>query len=259
MKVVKNTRRAWVALAALLCSAAVWAQDSSGQPLGDIARKTRKEHSSASHVVGKQVATEEDDGPDSSGVWRVRPCPQSTLCYELSIVLPKSPKWTRGTSEPRPVLIPVIGHEDDPSCAIRVYAAETLAPMQSAEIAKRTFLQAWFARPEYFGQGARIARDEHVWVDNNLGTISHFSITGPAFKYHGLSVVMGWAYGNFGFACVYRDEDAAAAASICDAIVRSAKYQVLQPAKRLVYADPRGDDPPSDDPAEDPPMNEDPE
>jgi hypothetical protein len=101
--------------------------------------------------------------------------------------------------------------------------------------------------------------DEHVWVDGNLGTISHFSITGAAFKYHGSSMVMGWAYGNFGFACVYRDEDAAAAESICDAIVRSAEYQVLQPAKRLVYADPQGDDPPVGDPPEDPPMNEDPE
>jgi hypothetical protein len=153
----------------------------------------------------------------------------------------------------------VAGHEDDSSRAIRVYAAETLASTQSAEVAKRTFLQAWFAKPEYFGQAARIGRDEHVWVDNHLGTISHFSITAAEFKYHGLSMVMGWAYGNFGFACVYRDEDADAAASICDAIVRSAEYQVLQPAKPLVYADPWGDDPPADDPPEDPAMNEDPE
>ena len=252
-----NRTRSGVAVAALLWCAGVWAQDSSGQSLGDVARKTRKEHSAASHVVAKKVATEEDDGPDTSGVWRVRPCPQTTLCYELSIVLPKNSKWTRATSEPRPVLIPVAGHEDDPGRAIRVYAAETLAPTQSAEVAKRTFLQAWFARPEYFGQAARIALDEHVWVDNNLGTISHFSITGAEFKYHGLSMVMSWAYGNFGFACVYRDEDADAAASICDAIVRSANYQVLEPAKPLVYADPQGDDPPADDPPEDPSVNED--
>jgi hypothetical protein len=256
VEVAVRAKRAhgWVAVVAFAACAGfnTWAQES-GPSLGDVARTTRKEHSSASHLAAKKVATEEDDGPDLSGVWRVRPCPQTTLCYELSIVLPKSPKWTRDTNEPRPVLIPVAGHEDDPSRAIRVYAAETLAPMQSAEVAKRTFLQAWFAKPEYFGQAARITMDEHVWVDNNLGTISHFSITGAAFKYHGLSMVMGWAYGNFGFACVYRDEDAPAAASICDAIVRSAKYQVLQPAKRLVYADPQADDPPADDPVDDPP------
>jgi hypothetical protein len=232
-----------------------WGQDSSGQSLGDVARKTRKEHSSATHVLAKHVANGEDDGPDGSGVWRARPCPTTTLCYELSIVLPKSPKWTRAASEPRPVLIPLAGHEEDPRRAIRVYAAETLAPMQSVEVAERTFLQAWFARPEYFGQAARIVRDEHVWIDNYLATISQFTITGDAFKYRGRSVIAGWAYGNYGFACVFRDEDSDAAASVCDAIVKSARYQVLQPAKPLVYADSE----PSGERPDDPPRDEDPE
>jgi hypothetical protein len=260
MKAPVNPTRACLILPAFICCAGfyAWAQDSSGQSLGDVARKSRQERASEEHVPAKKVATEDDDGPDAGGVWRLRPCPQTTLCYELSIVLPKSLKWSRGTSEPRPVLIPVLGHEDDPSRAIRVYAAEALAPMQSVEVAERTFLQAWFARPEYFGQAARIALDEHVWIDNYNATISHFSITGAALKYRGLSVIAGWAYGNYGFACVFREEDSSLATSICDAIVRSARYQVLQPAKPRVYADPSGDDP-ADDPPYDPPANEDPE
>jgi hypothetical protein len=257
LRLPMNKTREWIVLATLATCAAggAWGQDSSGQSLGDVARKTRKEHSSTTHVPAKHVATGEDDGPDASGVWRVRPCPTTTLCYELSIVLPKSPKWRRATSEPRPVLIPLAGHEEDPSRAIRVYAAETLAPMQSVEVAERTFLQAWFARPEYFGQGAQIVRDEHAWVDNYLATLTQFTITGDAFKYRGRSVIAGWAYGNYGFACVYRDEDSSAAASVCDAIVKSARYQVLQPAKPRVYADPG----PSDGRPDDSPRDDDPE
>ena len=127
--------------------------------------------------------------------------------------------------------------------------------MQSVEVAERTFLQAWFARPEYFGHAARIVRDEHLWIDNYLATITQFTITGDAFKYRGRSVIAGWAYGNYGFACVFREEDSRAAESVCDAIVKSAKYQVLQPAKPLVYADPA----PSDDRPDDSPRDEDPE
>jgi hypothetical protein len=253
---VKITRVCLVLTALVSCAVlGSWGQDSSAQSLGDVARKTRKEHSSATHVPAKHVANGEDDGPDASGVWRARPCPTTTLCYELSIVLPKSPKWTRATSEPRPVLIPLAGHEEDPGRAIRVYAAETLAPTQPVEVAERTFLQAWFARPEYFGQAARIVRDEHVRIDNYLATLTQFSITGDAFKYRGRSVIAGWAYGNYGFACVFREEDSSAAESVCDAIVKSAKYLVLQPAKPLVYADPG----PSDERPDDPPRDEDPE
>ena len=264
---MKNSFRKMIALGALaapmVCSEILArAQDSSTQTLGDVARKARKEHSSA--APAKHVANGEDDGPDGSGVWRVRPCASTILCYELSIVLPKSLKWTRQTSEPRPVLIPLpgrpSGQENDSDHAIRVYAAQTLAPNQSADVAKRTFLQSWFARPEYFGQAARLALDEHVYLDNSLATITHFTVTAAQVKYRGLSVVSGWTYGNFGFACVFREDDSAAANSICDAIIRSAKYQVLQPAKPMVYADPGNDDPPADDPpTDDPRMNEDPD
>lgn len=240
MKISLRTTRAGVVLAALVVCAGMLAraQDSSGQSLGDVARKARKEHSSADHIAATHVANGEDDGPDGSGVWRLRPCPTTILCYELSVVLPKTLKWERATGEPRPVLIPLDGYEKDPDRAIRVYAADPLAPSQAVDVAERTFLQSWFAKPEYFGKSARLALDEQVWIDNNLATITHFSVSGPVFKYHGVSVVAGWAYGNFGFACAYRDEDTSAASSICDAIIRSAKYQILQPAARGIYRDP---------------------
>src|SRR5216684_447554 len=120
MRLPMNITRISLVLTTLLSCVAVgaWGQDSSGQSLGDVARTTRKEHSSATHVPAKHAANGEDDGPDASGVWRARPCPTTTLCYELSTVLPKSPKWTRATSEPRPVLIPLAGHEEDPGRAI---------------------------------------------------------------------------------------------------------------------------------------------
>ncbi len=255
MTISLRTTRAAVALATLvLGSGLAPGQDSSEQSLGDVARKTRQEHSSADHVAATHVANGEDDGPDSSGVWRLRPCPTTTLCYELSIVMPKSLNWERAASEPKPVLIPVTGHEKDPDRAIRVYAADPLAPSQSVDVAKRTFLQSWFAKPEYFGQPARLSLDEHVWIDNNLATITHFSVTGAVAKYHGISVVAGWAYGNFGFACAYRDEDSSAASSVCDAIIRSTKYQVLQPAARGIYRDP-----PPEYPQVDPREEEDPQ
>ncbi len=260
MKISTATIRVSSVLTALLLCATVraWAQDSSGQSLGDLARKTRKERSSATHVRATHVADGEDDGPGSGGVWRLHPCATTVLCYELSIMLPKSMKWTRATDPPKPVLIPIPGHEEDSDRAIRVYSADPLVPLQSVDIAKQTFLQSWFARPEYFGQPAHLELDEHPWVDNNQVTITHFSINGLVHRYRGLSIVTSWSAGNFGFACVYREEDSNVASSICDAIVRSAHYQILQPAKTPVLVDPN-DDPndPQNNPSD--PANEDPE
>lgn len=227
-------------------------QSSSGQSLGDVARKTRQEHSAAGHVAAKQPLNEEDDGPDAGGVWRMRLC---TLipCYELSITLPKDPKWSRAAEQPRPVLIPVSGHEEDSSHAIRVYAAESNDLKYNMDSFKRAFLQGWFARPEYFGQAARLVRDEHVQIDWSTGTITHFTIATAALKYRGLSVVAATPYGNYGFACVYREEDSTVAAVICDAIIKSAQYQELQPSYiRRVY--PPANAPP-EDPPDDPPDN----
>ena len=223
--------------ALVLCAGLVASAQDPGQSpsLGDVARTTRKEHAAPGHVPGKQLVNEEEDGPDTTGVWRVRLC-SATPCYELSIALPKSPKWTRPKAEPRPVLIPLPGTEADANRVIRIYPAEALGPQYSqVDAAKRLFLQGWFARPEYFGQAARIVLDEHVQIDGANATISHFTVTGDSGKYRGLSVVASTANGNYGFACAFREEDASAATSTCDAIVKSARSQALEPGKRPVY------------------------
>jgi len=236
MRISQTTiRRMVLAAGALWLSSCAWAQDSLGQSLGDVARKTRKEHAAPNHVPGKQLVDEEEDGPDTTGIWRVRLC-SATPCYELSIALPKSPKWTRAKAEPRPVLIPLPGAEADSNRVIRIYAAESLGSAYSpVDGAKRVFLQGWFARPEYFGQAARIVLDEHIQIEGVNATISHFTVTGDAGKYRGLSIVASTANGSYGFACAFREEDASAGSSICDAIVKSARSQALEPGKRPVY------------------------
>src|ERR1700730_8582348 len=207
-----------VAVAAFMVCAivAAWGQETSSPPLGDVARETRKELTSATHVPAKRVANGDDDGPDGGGVWRIRLCTIQP-CHEFSITLPKNPKWIRAEQEPRPVLIPVSGHEGDAGRAIRVYAAQSIDLRYTLDVFKRTFLQSWFARPEYFGQGARLSLDEHIAIDWSSGTVTHFTITTPTLKYRGLSVVAATPYGNFGFACVYREENSAVCSSLCDA------------------------------------------
>jgi len=253
----------WMAVTVVACGLAVIAvaQDSSNQSLGDAARQARKEHAEAGHVAARQLVNEEEDGPDTTGLWRVRACAFAP-CHELAITLPKDVKWTRAKPEPRPVLIPLAGEEQDAEKTIRLYVAESLGPMYGpVDAAKRMFLQSWFARPEYFGQGARIERDEHVPLDAAAGLISYFTIEAKVTRFRGMSVVAGANYGSYGFACVFREQDAAAAASICDAIVRSARNQVLEPGKRPVYPNYYGPTqyyPRTDDPPEDPPDNDDP-
>jgi len=246
MRSSPNPTRAWI-LTALLASyagLAASAQDTSGQSLGDLARKTRQEHSAPNRVSGKKL-TDEDDGLDGGGVWRIRLCTLQP-CYEFSVTLPKNPKWTRAEPKPRPVLIPIAGHEEDASHAIRVYAAQSTEIKFTADSFKRVFLQEWFARPEYFGRAAHIILDEHVRIDWTNGLMTHFTIAAGALKYRGVSAVAGSPYGNFGFACVYRDEDAAASDSVCDAIIKSAQYQELQSsAIRKTYKD--TNDPPEDE------------
>lgn len=240
-------RRLWVG--ALVLSAAAFGQES--PPLGDVARKARKEHSSPTHVTAKQVTNEDEDGPDAARVWRVHLCPHLP-CYEISITLPKSLKWRRLKEEPRPVVIFLPGAPEDPKREIRVYAAGPIEPQYQPDAAERTFLQGWFAKPEYFGRAAHIVLDEHVQVGTAPGLVSHFTVAADAGPYRGLSVVANTPNGNYGFACVYREADAAAASSICDAVVQSGKSQVL--TWETPKASPQDDDPP-DPPQE--PMNDD--
>jgi|ERR1700722_4374025 len=244
------------ALCASFCASA---QDSSSaQSLGDAARKARKEHA-AVEIPSTHVVDSDDDGPDSSGVWRIRMCFR-TPCFNISVVLPKSPKWTRAAAAPRPVIIPLLGPEDDPDRVIRVFAAAIFEPYAAVDASKINFLEGWFARPEYFGHAAHVAFDEHLQIDGDYAAISHFSVTTGTVKYRGLSVIANTPNGNGGFACVYRDQDAGNATSICEAIVKSASAQSLAPEAPKVYpaaSDPV--DPPNDDPADDPPGDDDPQ
>lgn len=251
-----RTFRACSAL--LLLSGGLWAQDASPS-LGDVARSARKERSSATRAPSKRI-TDDQDEPDAGGVWRTPLC-SNQVCYTLSISLPKSPRWIRPSEEPRPVLIPLPGHEDDLSHAIRVYKAEPFpANVATADIAKKIFLQVWFSRPEYFGQPARISSDERLPPETGEAKLSHFTITREIAKFRGISVVEVSPLGSYGFACVFLDEDSNAASSVCDAIIRSARAQTFLTAYRRPtpqYIDPpqyypRNDDPPDDPPDEDP-------
>jgi len=230
----------WIAGATLALCAVTYlaAQETAGPSLGDFARSERKERSTPGHSGAKRLFSEEDDGPDPGGVWRVDLCTQTQpICYDLSVTLPKTLKWARAVDQPRPVLIAVPGEEQDPAHTIRVYAAELLPPFL-LDLSKRTFLQSWFARPEYFGQSARIVRDEHVRINNFDAVISHFSVESGADKYRGVSVITASGYGNHGFACTYPDDDAGVAGSICDAVIQSASAQILQPQQLPLYPGP---------------------
>ena len=256
MKFGDIQRRWWLMGLAFALPIVGCAQDA--QPsLGDVARQTRKQHAQSQAQI-KKLNSEDEDSPDAGGVWRVMECSQT--CYEFSVTLPKSPPWMRSAEPPRPVLVPLVGHEDDLSRAIRVYKAESV-PATSQDMARKTFLQAWFGRPEYFGHAARLLETERVNFEFSSGTITRFTILSNGVLYRGFGVMASAAYENYGFACTFRDADTDIAGSICEAIVRSARNQVLPLVKRQVY--PAYQPPPEyypqpDDP-EDPPSTDDPE
>lgn len=213
----------------LLLGACAFAQDASPS-LGDVARKSRKEHAPI------KPADDQDDSPDAGGVWHARTCPQQqTVCYELAVNLPRSPKWSRQAAEPRPILIPLAGHENDPSHVIRVYRSDSIPRIYPYD-GTRTFVQAWFARPEYFGQAARITLRQNLPFDGWYGIAAHFTVTSGMVTYRGQSVVAGAPSIDLGFACVFREDDAAAASSVCDAIVSSARAEILHPTVPHYYA-----------------------
>lgn len=250
-----TVRRGFIAGLLIFCAGVyVSGQDSPSPSLGDVARQSRTEHASPGQTAAEHSLNEDEDGPDASGTWQVRLCPQLP-CDVLSITLPKTSKWSRAADPPRPVLIPVPGEGNDPAHAIRVYAADSIEGRAYLESADKTFLQGWFARPQYFGRAARLERIERVKIDNYDAKITHFSVE-AAPGYHGLSVVSATAYGNFGFACVFRDEDASAAANVCDAIVKSARFQTIRPRRLTIFPGP-GDAPA--DPTEDAPADGDPD
>jgi hypothetical protein len=183
-------------------------------------------------------------------------------CFEVAIALPKTLKWTRPAAEPRPVLIALKSQEEDSNHAIRIYAGDALPGTYYTgpyyqEAARRTLLQGLFARPEYFGQAARITLDEHVQLGSYSATITHFTVSKNDAKYRGLAIASAATAGSLGFACVYREEDSKEAGSICDGIIKSARIEAqtqYKPQVRTVYPEeppvyyPRTDDPPDEDP-----------
>src|ERR1700691_2063540 len=86
-----------------------WAQDSSqGASLGDLARKTRQEHTSKDHVASKQVLNEENQ----SATWVVHAC-RHLPCFSLSITMPKNVQWSKPATGPVYAIIPLPGKESD--------------------------------------------------------------------------------------------------------------------------------------------------
>ena len=218
------------------------AQDAPERPLGDVARQTRKEHL-VPHPPSRQLVNEEEDGPDTTGVWRMH-CWRMP-CSDLTITLPKDTKWTRGKDEPRPVTIALPGVEEDANRVIRIYAAESLQQAYGwVDTAAQQFLQGWFSRPEFFGKAAHIVRQQQIILDSSPAEVTQFTVTPGAAKYRGISVVAGSGNGYHGFACTFREEDAKAAESVCDAVVTSARSQALNPPAPRVNPQPVPYDPP---------------
>ncbi len=205
-----------------------------------------KEHAAPDRSSWKATGQlEEEDGPDTTGIWRVRLC-SFTPCYELSIALPKNPKWTRAKAEPRPVLIPLPGADADASRVIRIYAGESLGARYFCRLTAPSgcFCKAGSPARNISARQRGIVLDEHVPIEGANATISHFTVTEDAARYRGLSIVASTPNGSYGFACSFREEDASAASSICDAIVKSARSQALEPGKRPVYPNYEPPDPP---------------
>jgi hypothetical protein len=228
-----------------LLGASAWAQDSSGQaPLGDVARKSRKERSAHDHVAAKKVLNEEGQG--QAGL-TAHACKQQP-CSSLSITLPASMVghvlWTSAGYVP----IPLRGHEDDKSHSIRVYRADQLEAYD-VEGAKRQFLQDWFSRPYFFGRAAKFIFDEHTRIDGWPVKVTHFTIANRLLKFQGLAVVAAVPTGTFAFACVFREEDSGDATSVCEGIINSAKIEVAEQFRPYVPPADPADDPPDDPPS----------
>lgn len=230
-------------LPCLIASAGAQAAPGQATPLGDIARKARRERSSKDHATAKLVSNEETD-PTTN--WTVHACTLQP-CFSLTITLPKGTERSRALSGPSYTLIPLRGHEADPSHAIRIYAADLL---QAGDLpqAKRLFLQEWFSRPYYFGQAARFVLDEHLRIEGYPATLTRFTVANSVIKYRGISLIAQVPTGTFGFACVFHDEDSGDATSVCESVLNSVSMEVPEQYRPRVQSPPEESDPPSDDP-----------
>ncbi|HEY6337403.1 MAG TPA: hypothetical protein VIW68_02815 [Candidatus Sulfotelmatobacter sp.] len=208
----------------LLCGLALnaGAQDSGqGSSLGDLARKTRQEHSSKDHIASKKTLTEENQSP----AWVVHAC-KHLPCYSLAITLPKNAQWSKPATGQTYAIIPVPGHESDPNHIIRIYAADLLNTY-TVEQGKRLFLQEWFSRPYFFGQAAKFEFDDQTSIDGNPAVISHFTLPSKVGQSRGLGLIAGAPAGTFGFACVFRDDDSGDATSVCEGLLNSGRISLM--------------------------------
>jgi hypothetical protein len=202
---------------------AAWAQDSGQAPsLGDLARKTRQQHTAKDHVAAKQALTEENQ----SATWGVHAC-KHMPCYSLSITLPKNVQWSKLGDGPTFAIIPVRGHEADQGHIIRVYGADLLNT-RTVEQGKHGFLQIWFSQPYYFGQAAKFEFDDQTTIDGNPAVITHFTLPNRVGLYRGLGLIAATPAGSFGFACVFRDDDSGDATSVCESVLNSGRITVME-------------------------------
>lgn len=224
MKMRLSNRRMLAGLT-LICGLAITAraQDSSRTPsLGDLARRTRQEHTAKDHVASKQVLNEESQ----SATWVVHAC-KHMPCYSLSITLPKNAQWSKPATGQVYATIPLPGHEADPNHIIRVYGADLLNTY-TIERGKRLFLQEWFSRPYFFGQSAKFVFDDPTAVDGTPAVITHFTLPNRVGQYRGLALIAGTPAGTVGFACVFRDDDSGDAISVCESILNSGRISVME-------------------------------
>jgi hypothetical protein len=209
----------------LVCGLAVaaWAQDSGQAPsLGDLARKTRQEHTAKDHVAAKQALTEESQ----SATWPVVAC-KYRPCYSLSITLPKNMQWSKPGDGPTFAIIPLPGHESDSGHLIRVYAGNLLNTT-TVEQGKNAFLQEGFWRPYSFGPAGKSVFDDQITIDGNPAVITHFTLPNKVGLYRGLALIAGTPAGSFGFACVFRDDDSGDATSVCESALNSGRISVME-------------------------------
>jgi hypothetical protein len=209
----------------LICGllVAAGAQDSGQAPsLGDLARKTRQEHTAKDHVASKQVLNEESQ----SATWVVHAC-RRMPCYSLSITLPKNAQWSKPATGQVYAIIPVPGHEADSGHIIRLYGADLLNTY-TVEQGKHAFLQEWFSRPYFFGQAAKFLFDDQTTVDGTPAVITHFTLPNKVGEYRGLGLIAGTPSGTAGFACVFRDDDSGDATSACEGVLNSGRISTME-------------------------------
>lgn len=203
---------------------AALAQDSGQAPsLGDLARKTRQEHTAKDHVASKQVLNEESQ---AAATWPVVACKRRP-CYSLSITLPKNAQWSKPDTGQKYAIIALPGHEAEPGHIIRVYGADLLNS-GTVEQGKHAFLQGWFSQPYVFGAAAKFVFDDQTTVDGNPAVITHFTLPNKVGLYRGLALIAGTPAGSFGFACVFRDDDSGDATSVCESVLSSGRIVVME-------------------------------